>query len=219
MGGLMDRLSTRSGRLHGNLLRVLLIISALAAAIAVWQFSSLGGDDDKSFPSMPSADPVTGMFNDNSPTPDDPEGSASANAEATSEEAEPSPEVSSEEPSPSPSTEAATTGAAETTEPEPSGPQCTAVLRVESEWRDTVQVLVEIDNTGEESFQVWEVTIVLDGAEVTNTWGMHHVEGDLYRGDAWNSWLDPGEGTDAVFQADFEDEYTIPDSVPCAASN
>lgn len=201
------------------------VVSAIVVVVAVWQFSTLWGDDDL-FPTGSDQDPVTAGF---------PSGAYSSEAgevEASSVEA------SSEEPSPEPSGPASPTAGAtkdaETTEvpeaaatsesPSPSesgspGVGCTATLELENSWPGNVEVTVRVVNTSDEWINRWEVTLAFGDAEVYHTWGMHHDRRDRYDSDRWNSWLRAGESTEAGFQAEVEDDFELPASVPCRASN
>ncbi|WP_026922220.1 hypothetical protein [Glycomyces arizonensis] len=208
-----DRTSLLRGRLHGRLFIVLGAVAAVAVAIAVWQFAAaLGGGEDEALSDWTDPAPTTAM----------PRSPAEDTATAAPASASPSPtaEASSETPEATPSETAAaeTSEAPETESAEPSGPSCTAALRLDSEGERSISVKVEVVNTGEEAIGGWEIVLGIDGVDVTGTWGMSRVEGDRY-GNWWsNGTLDPGEDTVPSFSAATEGDPALPDTVPCTAA-
>lgn len=208
-----DRTSLLRGRLHGRLFIVLGAVAAVAVAIAVWQFAAvLGGGGDEALSDWTDPVPTTAL----------PHPAAEDTATAVPTSAGPSPTAgaSSATPEATPSETAAeeTSGAPETEPAEPSGPSCTAALRLDSEGSGSISVKVEVVNTGEETIGGWEIVLDIDGVEVTGTWGMSRVEGDRY-GDWWtNGTLDPGEDTVPSFSANTEGDPALPETVPCTAT-
>lgn len=208
-----DRTSLLRGRLHGRLFIVLGAVAAVAVAIAVWQFAAaLGGGGDEALYDWTDPVPTTAMPR---PAVED-----TATAEATSASASPTAEAASATAEATPSETAAeeTSEAPETEPAEPSGPSCTAALRLDSEGSGSISVKVEVVNTGEETIGGWEIVLDIDGVEVTGTWGMSRVEGDRY-GNWWsNGTLDPGEDTVPSFSAGTEGDPVLPETVPCTAT-
>lgn len=207
----------RRGRLHGRLLQVLGAVSAVAAAIALWQFDVFGDD-----PEPDTVGTVEGLE-----TPSIPDGTVSEGA-ADSAQAS-----SSASQSPSESTTAATSAEPSnatsnplppnnTTAPEagadpPTGSACTANLTLKNEWEDSIEVNVEVVNTGGEALESWELDLDLDGAEIYNHWNMRDLGDGRYGSEDWNARLDPDENAIAGFQAQTDDHLDLPDSVPCTA--
>lgn len=208
-----DRTPLLRGRLHGRLLTVLGAVAAVAVAIAIWQFSTVLGGDEGGSASEDWTDPAA-----------DPGGVSvvpleeeTATAAPTSAAASPTPEATSETPEETPS-EAAPEESSGEPDAGPAGPSCTATLRLEDEWSESISVKVEIVNTGEEVIDGWEIVLDIEGVEVTATWGMSHVEGDRY-GDWWsNGTLDPGEDAVPSFQAETSGDGGLPSTVPCTAT-
>lgn len=198
----MDR-AVRRGRIHGRLLLALIAVAALASAAAVWQFSALRDDHD----------PDLAQFDDDGePTAADP---TSASQGPTGEApTTPSPGVS-ESPSETASSSAPESEAATTAEAAVTGPQCTASLRLDNEWDDSVSVTVTIANTGADPVDGWEVVIGIKHLTVTSTWGFSHIEGERYGDILLNAALDQGESVDASFQADVQGNFEIPPTIPC----
>ncbi|GAB3233333.1 hypothetical protein GCM10027447_29640 [Glycomyces halotolerans] len=203
------------GRLHGNLLWILIAVSVVAATIAVWQFSSLGGDDEQALPAGSEGGMATGAILSGEPTDE-------AAAELGPTAAAPSTEEPSATPtSPDPTTEAepsepATSEAPRSPDSTPTGPTCTATLEIDKEWSGHIEVDVVIANIGEAAISDWEVTLSFSDVAIYHYWGMEHHEGDRYRSD-WNGAVGPGGSTGASFQAEVEDGFALPDTVPCQA--
>lgn len=218
-----DEVPKRTGRLHGRLLKVLALVSVLAALAAVWQLGTvLFQDDEDAAATWPWQDQASVDFADEEPSTE----SAAASAEAGSASVEPSPEAADSEPDPEPppeSSEAAPETEAPAPEPEPErgGPACTASLRVGNQWQDSGEVRfdvwLEVVNTGDESIEDWEVVLAFDGVDVFASWGMNHEGGGRYEAARWNDELDPGESAGAGFQAASGDEVDLPATVPCTA--
>jgi hypothetical protein len=59
------------------------------------------------------------------------------------------------------------------------------------------------------------VLLALDRVEVTATWGLERIEGDRYGDIFLNGGIDPGGSVAPSFQADVEDGYALPATVPC----
>ncbi|MCD0444114.1 cellulose-binding domain-containing protein [Glycomyces sp. A-F 0318] len=215
---------TRSGRLHGRLLHVLGVFSAvvaLAAVVALWQF---GGEDDR--------DPVGTLDGPETAwlSPGEDGTSATASADAASATSA-SPSASSA----SPTTEAPSEAAASTAEAEetsareeeptreeehaPAGASCSATLALAEEWRGGATVTVAVVNTGDGEIDSWAIDLDLDDAEVTSTWNMEELGRDWYGDSGWNGRLDPGEDAVVGFQAETDWDFEMPDSVPCAAED
>ncbi|GAB3233549.1 hypothetical protein GCM10027447_30060 [Glycomyces halotolerans] len=197
------------GRVHGRLVTSLFAVAVVAASIAAWQFAIAmdGGDGAEWSPG--SQEPPVSRLPDAGPSHGVAEESASDTA---SPSAEPSSEPAAEE-----SSEAPTESADEPpSDPEPTGPQCVATLHRQDSWGNKISVAVEVANTGEESFDGWEVVIDIEGVEVNRTWGMEHLEDDRY-GNGWlNGDLDPGETAEAGFRAGADGEPELPETVPCS---
>ncbi len=215
----------RTGRLHGRLLKVLALVSVLAALAAVWQLGTvLFQDDEDAAATWPWQDQASVDFADEEPSTE----SAAASAEAGSASASPSPEAAESSPEPEPEPEPESSAAAPETEapapepePERGGAACTASLRVGNQWQDSGEVRfdvwLEVVNTGDESIEDWEVVLAFDGVDVFASWGMNHEGGGRYEAARWNDELDPGEAAGAGFQAASDDEVELPSTVPCTA--
>ncbi|MEU6860145.1 cellulose binding domain-containing protein [Glycomyces sp. NPDC046736] len=205
------------GRLHGRLLKVLLVVAALVSMAAVLQFTLLRED----------APPVLADLGQSE------RASAAPEASEASSEAD-SPSVSTS-PTPSPTAEATTSDAASTAASTPEAPnsaessaapvteaapdplQCTAALSLSDQWGSTVVVRVAIANSGTETLSGWEVVIDVPGLDVTSTWGLAHIEGDRYGDIFFNAAVAPGESVEPTFFADLEGELSLPATVPCSA--
>ena len=204
----------RRGRLHGRLLQVLGAVSAVAVAIALWQFGVFGAD--------PERDPVGAVEGLETPSisdaPDssaaDAGQSASATVESPSEStaAATSPAVSEEAPEPLPP--ASTTAGVEEAD---AASGCSASLTLEDEWEDSVEVTVEVVNTGGAAIESWEVDLDVDDAEIYHFWNMRELGGGDFGSEDWNGRLDPGENAVAGFQAEVDRHFDLPDSVSCTA--
>jgi hypothetical protein len=216
-GGALDDAPGRRGRLHGRLLQVLGAVSAVAAAIALWQFGVFGDDPDR--------DPVSVIEGTETPSlPEDAsESSAAPTAHAASAPVE----------SPSESSAAATSAAPASASPSPSAPNgtpspteevqaaglsCTASLTVKQAWEDSVEVSVAVVNSGGVALAAWEIDLDLRDVSIYNRWNMRELDGGRYGSEDWNGRLDPGEDAVAGFQAELGDNAEIPDTVPCTAS-
>jgi hypothetical protein len=208
----MDRAAALRGRLHGRLLLVLIVVAVLASAAAVWQFSVLRVDHD------PGLGETGGHETPTFPGPPGDPDSPTAN---TSASASPSPPLTSS-PAEDGTTSAAAiatdaaapTEAATPTEPA-GGPTCSASLRLDNEWSESISVTVTVANTGQDRIDGWEVLLALEHLTVTTTWGLEHIEGDRYGDLLFNAGIDPGGSVEPSFQANVEDEYTLPATVPC----
>lgn len=214
--GAFDDDPGRRGRLHGRLLQVLGAVSAVAAAIALWQFDVFGGD-----PEPDTVGAVEGLA-----TPSIPDGVSEGVTDAAQ-----SPSSATE--SPSESTAAATTAEpssetsnplppSNTTAPEeeanaPMASACTANLTLQNEWEDSIEVTVEVVNSSGEALESWEIDLDLDGAEIYNHWNMRDLGDGRYGSEDWNARLDPDENAIAGFQAQTDNSGDLPDSVPCTA--
>lgn len=213
-----DRPALLRGRLHGRTLKLIGGFIVLAVAAAVWQFAAAlgGGDDSDSIGgslSEPLLSAAPGGFS-TSPEPEDIPTSASAEpSETASESASPS-----EDPSEAESTATAPVSEEpeEPPESEAPGPGCTAALRLDKEWSNSITVTVEVSNTGPESFDGWEVVLAIEDVEITSTWGMNHRGGDRY-GNGWlNGDLEPGQSAEPSFRARAGGDYALPETVPCS---
>lgn len=207
----------RRGRLHGRLLQVLGAVSAVAAAIALWQFDVFGGDPE----------PDTGGTVEGLETPSIPDGTvtegATDSAQASSSAGESASESTAAATSAEPSSETSNPlPPSDTTAPEeeaatPADSGCTASLTLRNEWEDSIEVSVEVVNTGGEALESWELDLDLDGAEIYNYWNMRDLGDGRYGSEDWNARLDPDENAIAGFQAQTDDDLDLPDSVPCTA--
>jgi len=206
----------RRGRLHGRLLQALGAVSAVAAAVALWQFGVFGDG--------PERDPVSVI--DGLETPSLPEGAsessaaptahiASATIESPSASAAP---TTSAPPSESPSSPATSETPTATEEAGPAGPSCTASLTVEKEWSDSAEVSVAVVNSGAVALAAWEIDLDLREVSVYAYWNMRELGDGRYGSEDWNGRLDPGEDAVAGFQATLGDGAALPDAVPCTAS-
>ncbi|GAB4000751.1 hypothetical protein GCM10029992_33800 [Glycomyces albus] len=205
-----DRPSLLRGRLHGRALKALGGLAVAALAIAVWQLAAaLGGGDDVGSGGGELSDPLFSPMPDESSDTDAEEATTTAtpsvDASPTAEESTSETEDDTEDEESDPSSE----DSAE------SGPDCTAALRLDSEWGDSISVTVEVVNAGEEGFDGWEVVLALEDVDITAAWGMQHIEGDRY-GNGWvNGDLGPGESAEPSFNATAGDDYALPETVPC----
>jgi cellulase/cellobiase CelA1 len=95
------------------------------------------------------------------------------------------------------------------------GPACTASLTLDNEWSESISVTVTVANHGTERIEGWEVLLALEHAEITATWGLEHIEGDRYGDILLNGGVDPGGSVAPSFQADVEDQFALPATVPC----
>lgn len=214
-GGALGEAPGRRGRLHGRLLQVLGAVSAVAAAIALWQFGVFGGG--------PERDPVSVV--EGLETLSIPDGAGESIGAASALAASAAVE------SPSESTVAATSAEPSSAGPPPSPPDestviseepvgaasCTANLTLEKEWDDSVEVTVEVANAGGVALASWEVDLGLRDVEIYNYWNMRELDHGRYGSEEWNGGLDPGEDAIAGFQAVVGDRFALPDSVPCKA--
>ncbi|MCC3765103.1 cellulose binding domain-containing protein [Glycomyces sp. TRM65418] len=201
----MNRATLR-GRLHGRLLLVLIVVAVLVSAAAVWQFVLLWDDHD------PDLAEIDGRETPTVAAPADESESATESASAIPSptlESSPLEEGATSTPaaivsqSPAPTTEAA------------EGPACTASLRLDNEWSESVSVTVTLTNTGVDRIDGWEVLLALEHLDVTSTWGLDHIEGDRYGDIFFNAGIDPGDSVEPSFQADIEGDFTLPATVPC----
>lgn len=206
----------RRGRLHGRLLQVLGLFSAVVTAVALWQFGVFGGDSER--------DPIgvaEGL---------DTAWLAASAAEAGIEEsksaasAEPeSPSASTEAPaSESPSEVPSSEAAATTTPPAEAAqatPSCTANLIVNQQWNRSIDVTVEVVNSGNAEFDSWTIDLGIDDMEIYNYWNMQELDHDWYASENWNGRLDPGEDAVTGFQADTSRGFDLPATVTCEAED
>jgi cytoskeletal protein RodZ len=215
--GALDDAPGRRGRLHGRLLKALGAVSAVATAIALWQFGVFGDG--------PERDPVSVIEGLETPSlPEDvSESSAAPTANAASATIE-SPSESSAAPttaappSESPSSVAPNETPSAPEEAGPAGPSCTASLTVEKDWGDSVEVSVTVVNSGAVSLAAWEVDLDLEEVSIYHYWNMRELGGGQYGSEDWNGRLDPEEDAVAGFQAELGDGAALPDAVACTAS-
>jgi hypothetical protein len=215
--GALDDVPGRRGRLHGRLLQALGAVSAVAAAIALWQFGVFGDD--------PERDPVSVI--EGLETPSLPEGASETSAAPSAHAASATIE------SPSESSPAATTSAPPSESPSPlppnetpsateeagaTGTSCTASLTIENAWDESVEVSVTIVNSGAFALAAWEIDLDLRDVSIYNHWNMRELDDGRYGSEDWNGRLDPGEDAVAGFQAELGDGAELPDAVPCTAS-
>lgn len=209
----------RRGRLHGRLLHVLGGFSALVAVVALWQFGVFGGDPDRE-PVGAVDGPETAWF-----SPGDEESSAPDSAEVASATVESPSESSAAATSEATSGDAESSAAAEETseneeededDPAP-GASCSATLTLEEEWDDSVEVSVEVVNTGGAEFASWSIDLDLDDSDVYHYWSMRELDWDWYGSEDWNSRLDPDENAVVGFQAETGRDFELPASVTCVA--
>lgn len=200
----MDRAMLR-GRIHGRLMLVLVAVVVLVSAAAVWQFSALRDDRGPDLADIEGRETLT----DPGPT-GEPDSLAASSSTSPSPTASPSATAEEEAAGADASTAAAATSDAAVT-----GPQCTASLTLDSADENSVSVTVTVANTGAEAVSGWEITLGLRHLTVTTTWGLNHVEGDVYGDILFNGALDPGASTAPSFQADIGGDYAIPATVPC----
>jgi cytoskeletal protein RodZ len=216
-GGALDDAPGRRGRLHGRLLQVLGAVSAVAAAVALWQFGVFGDD--------PERDPVSVI--EGLETPSLPDGASESSAAATAHAASATIE------SPSESSPAASTSAPPSESPSPlppnetpsateeagtTGASCTASLTVENEWDNSVEVSLTVVNSDAVALAGWEIDLDLQDVSIYNHWNMRELDDGRYGSEDWNGRLDPGEDAVAGFQAELGDGAELPDAVPCTAS-
>jgi hypothetical protein len=205
----------RRGRLHGRLLQVLGAVSAVAVAIALWQFGVFGGDPDR--------DPVGAVERLEAPSISDaaedtsaavaaPTAGATVESPSESTAAATSPAVSQEASEPLPPTN--TTAGVEEAD---AAAGCSASLTLENEWEDSVEVTVEVVNSGGAALESWEVDLDLKDAEIYHYWNMRELGGGDFGSEEWNGRLDPGEDAIAGFQAEVDRHFDLPGSVSCTA--
>jgi sucrose-6-phosphate hydrolase SacC (GH32 family) len=209
------------GRLHGRMLQLLGALSGVVALVAMWQLGVFGGGADRE--PVSAVDGATTEW----PTSATESSSAAAAAEASSSALESPSESASATASPTPS-DAATTGAPPSDDDEETGEEeeeapvegvaCVAYLYLDEEWQDSVDVDVEVVNTGDERLGYWEIDLDLRDAEVYHHWNMVDVGHDWFGAEDWNAVLDPGEDAVTGFQAEVEDDFDLPSSVPCTAA-
>jgi len=205
------------GRLHGRLLQILGVVSAVAGLIALWQFGVFGDEPDRDAVGAvdgPATLEITGAADGTTTAEATPTASSTSASPSESTPAETSAAPSTAAASPEPP--ASTTGAAAMEESADSA-SCSASLVLNEEWEDMVEVSVEVVNTGSEALESWEIDLDLDDADITNYWGMRHLDGDQYGSEAWNGRLDPDENTVTGFQAEVGQHFELPDSVACTA--
>lgn len=213
-GGALGDSPGRRGRLHGRLLQVLGAVSVFAALIALWQWGVFGDDPDR--------DPVSVLEGletlsiPDGPSPSGTVASVHASSSAIESPSEPSASATSDAPtsaSPSPSPSEAATSIAE----EAASASCTASLTVNQEWNDSVEVQIEVVNTGSVTLGAWEIDLGLRDVEIYNHWNMRELDHGWYGSEDWNGRLDPEEDAVAGFQAEIDDRAEIPGSVTCTA--
>ncbi|MDN3239527.1 cellulose binding domain-containing protein [Glycomyces tritici] len=214
-GGALGDSPGGRGRLHGRLLQVLGGVSAVAAAVALWQFVVSGDDPDRDPVSV-----VEGLETLSVPEGASPSGavaSVHASSAAVESPSESSAAASSEAPtsaSPSPSpSEEVTSAAGE----ESAAAACTASLSVEKEWDDSVEVQIEVVSSGGVALEAWEIDLDLRDVDIYHHWNMRELGDGRYGSEDWNGRLDPEENAVAGFQAATDDGADLPGSVPCTA--
>lgn len=216
--GAQDDPPAGRGRLHGRLLQVLGGVSAVAAAVALWQFGVFGGD--------PVGEVVDVIEGPEAPSIPDGAGESSTGAPALAASASAaSPSESTAAPtSEAPSSAAPTSTAPSETVPAveesggPSGVSCSASLTVEQEWDDSVEVSVEVVNSGGVALESWEVDLDLRDVDIYHYWSMRDLGGGRFGSEDWNARLDPGEDAVAGFQAELGDRADLPGPVSCTAA-
>lgn len=206
------------GRLHGRLLQVLGAVSGVVALIAMWQLGVFGNDSDRE--PVSAVDGATNEW----PTAADESASATTASESTATASATPSASASATPSPTPS-DAPTTGAPPSDPEEPEaeeapveGVACVANLSLNDEWEDSVEVAVEVVNTGGEPLASWEIDLDVKDMDIYHHWNMVDLGHDRFGSENWNGKLDPGEDAVAGFQAEVGDHFDLPDSVPCTAA-
>lgn len=205
----------RRGRLHGRLLQLLGVVSAVAALIALWQFVVFGDDSDRDPVSM--AEGLESLSVPDDASPSDAIASVSVSSAPVESPSESSAAATSDaptsaSPSPSPSAEATSDAAEE------AGPSsCTASLEVGKEWDDSVEVTIEVVSTGDAALGAWEIDLDLRDVEIYHHWNMRELDHGWYGSEDWNGRLDPGENAVAGFQAETDGRVDLPGSVSCTA--
>ncbi|MQM25928.1 cellulose binding domain-containing protein [Glycomyces albidus] len=205
------------GRLHGRLLQILGAVSGVVALIAMWQLGVFGGGSDR--------EPVSAVDGATTEWPSAAAESSSATtaAETTAAASATPSESASATPSPTPSGTASTEApSSDPEEPEAEegpadGAACVANLSLRNDWDDSIEVTVEVVNTGEERLEYWEIDLDLRDMDVYHHWNMTDIGHDRFASEDWNGRLDPGEDAVAGFQAEIDDHFELPDSVPCTA--
>ncbi|MEU5873425.1 cellulose binding domain-containing protein [Glycomyces sp. NPDC047369] len=206
------------GRLHGRLLQILGAFSGVVALIAMWQLGVFGGGSDR--------EPVSAVDGPTTAWPSAAEDSSSAAAVAeTASSALETPSESASEAQESASPEDAATTAApppDTEAPQEEeatveGAACVAYLSLDEEWQDSIDVSVEVVNVGDERLAGWEVDLDLDDVDIYHYWNMEDLGRGWFGSEGWNGRLDPGEDAVTGFQAEVDDRFDLPGSVPCTA--
>ncbi|SDE34083.1 cellulose binding domain-containing protein [Glycomyces harbinensis] len=210
----------RRGRLHGRLLHVLGGFSALVAVIALWQLGVFGGDPDR--------EPVGAVDGPETAwqSPGEESTSAPHSAEAASATIESPSESSAAATSDAPSDDAGSSAAAEETSAReeeeevddiPSDASCSATLTLEEAWDDSVEVSVEVVNTGGTELESWSIDLDIDDSDIEHYWSMRELGWDWYGSEDWNGRLDPDENAVVGFQAETDRGFELPASVQCEA--
>ncbi|PRY54064.1 cellulose binding domain-containing protein [Glycomyces artemisiae] len=206
------------GRLHGRLLQILGAFSGVVALIAMWQLGVFGGDSDR--------EPVSAVDGPTTEWPSAAEdgSSAAAVAETASSALEtPSESVSEAQVSESPSESSTSdapprdTEAPQEEEATVEGAACVAYLSLDEEWQGSIGVSVEVVNVGDERLETWEIDLDLDDVDIFHYWNMDDLGRGWFGAKNWNGRLDPGEDAVTGFQAEVDDRFDLPDSVPCTA--
>ena len=214
-----DDAPERRGRLHGRLIQVLGGFSALVALIALWQFGVFGGDPDR--------DPVgtvEGPETDWLSAGEERTGAigsvdaASATIESPSESSAAANSASPSDKASSGAVEEAATSEEEDEEDAPAAASCSATLTLKESWDDSIEVTVEVLNSGSAELASWELDLGLDDLDIYNHWNMRELGSGRYGSEDWNGRLDPDENAVTGFQGTVGNDFELPDSVPCVAS-
>jgi hypothetical protein len=205
------------GHLHGRLLKVLGGASAIAIAIALWQFGVFGDDTD--------GDPVGAVEGLDAPwIADGTEASSPPDLAEASSAAIDSPSESTaadDETTAAPSSEITPTPSSTATEDADqevaTETACSASLALTREWDGGIEVSGTVVNTGSEAIESWEIDLAFAGAEIYHYWDMRQLDGDRYTNEDWNGRLEPNGNAKLGFLANTDSDFELPDSVPCTA--
>jgi cellulase/cellobiase CelA1 len=198
------------------LLNVLGAASAIAIAIALWQFGVFGDD--------PGRDPVGAVEGLEPPSiaAETEASSAPASVQAGSAAVDsPSesttPETTSSQPSENTLTPSNTAEPEEESQEGATATECSASLTLTRAWDGGMEVSGTVVNTGSEAIESWEVDLGFSGAEIYHHWDMRHLDGDRYTNEDWNGRLEPDGIAKLGFLANTDSDFELPDSVPCTA--